>query len=74
MKFFHIKTCCELLKVECDQGRKCPNRTSQPYTINTDSSTHRQWLYNTVLTLVYALAIVATTIVFAGFADYFFGA
>ena len=45
------------------------------YTINTDTpDAPRQWLYNVLLTAVYAVGIVATTIVFAGFADYFFGA
>ena len=33
MKFMRVKTCCELLNVNCDQGRKCPNRTN-PFNIH----------------------------------------
>ena len=76
MKFIRIKSCCELLKVDCDQGRKCPNRPSCLYTIDTvgsDSHTPRRWLWAAMMTAVYAVSIVATTIVFAGFAGYFWG-
>ena len=54
---------------DCYQGRKC---TCRLYTINTESDAPRQWLHNALLTAVYAIGIVATTIVFAGFAGYFF--
>ena len=76
MKFMRVKTCCELLKADCDQGRKCPNRASRPYTIDTvgsDSYTPRQWLRAAMMTAIYAVSIVATTIIFAGFAGYFWG-
>ena len=54
----------------CEQGRKC---TCRLYTINTESDAPRQWLHGVVLTAVYAVSIVATTIIFAGFAGYFWG-
>ena len=62
------------MKIDCDQGRKCPSRL---YTIDTESSdsyTPRRWLRAAMMTAIYAVSIVATTIIFAGFAGYLFGA
>ena len=75
MKFIRIKTCRELMNVDCEQGRKCPARTTR-HTIETetDCDAPRRWLYNLVLTAVYAVSIVATTIVFSFLVGYFFGA
>ena len=67
MKFIRIKTCCELLKVECDQGRKCPVRPGHPYTINTVSDKAEA--------IVVILMWVAFTVVLASLAmaaGYFF--
>ena len=55
---------------DCYQGRKC---TCRLYTINTESDAPVRWLHGVVMTAVYAVSITATTIIFAGFAGYFWG-
>ena len=55
---------------DCNQGREC---TCRMYTINTESDTPGRWLHAAMMTAIYAVSIVATTIIFAGFAGYFWG-
>ena len=66
MKFIRIKSCCELLNVNCDQGRKCPVRTSHPYTIETVSDRT-----DTVVVVVMWLALTAVMASLAMAAGYF---
>ena len=57
-----IKTCCELLNVNCDQGRKCPNRSNRLYTINTDGSDSNaplSWFTD----LLYSVIFIGGTVV-----------
>ena len=57
-----IKTCCELMQVNCNQGRNCPVRTSHPYTIETVSDRADaivvilMWVVSTVVLASLAMA------------------
>ena len=80
MSFIRIKTCCELLNVNCDQGRKCPVRLHQHNSNGSDSDlpivmfeSPWQWLQDVIYTGIYAVGIVAAVVVLAGFAGYFWG-
>ena len=67
MKFMRAKTCCQLLNVECNQGRKCPNRTNpfNIYPTKTDKA-------DTVVVVVMWLVLTAVMASLAMAFGYFF--
>ena len=65
MKFIRIKTCCELLKFECDQGRKCPIRTN-PFNIH-PTKTDRADAVVVILMWLVSTAVMACLAMAAGY-------
>ena len=65
MKFMRIKTCCELMNVNCDQGRKCPNRDN-PFNIH-PTHTDKADAMVVILMWVVFTAVMASLAMAAGY-------
>ena len=60
-----IKTCCELMQVNCNQGRNCPVRTS-PFNIH-PTKTDRTDTVVVILMWVVFTAVMASLAMAAGY-------
>ena len=65
MNFIRIKTCCELMNVNCNQGRKCPNRTN-PFGIHPTKTDRTDTVVVVVMWLVLT-AVMASLSMAAGY-------
>ena len=65
MKFMRAKTCCQFLNVECNQGRKCPNRTN-PFNIH-PTKTDKADAIGVILMWVAFTVVLASLAMAAGY-------